>query len=171
MGDSVDCIPAELVQLHEVHQRRIARRRESLGSYASKSTNILEPLIKRHREAVHQYEDHFDDGLLKYHRDPNQMAIGERDPLEVKRARALKRTVEDAEQAVRQKEQELNEKLKLTEEYRMLSIAQREFDEWQSQVCTFLSCCVADLNWKERRIRRDTRLMELPEGLLVLPSN
>src|SRR5579862_972813 len=87
---TTESIPSELVNLKSIYERRFTRRKDVLDEKQREMLKSLEPLIAAHRKAVHECEDHFDEGVLKYSRDPNKMAIDERDPAEVKLARRLK---------------------------------------------------------------------------------
>ena len=92
-ADPFEAIPSELVNLNEIHLRRLARRKGALDRAGKKTERRLEPLMRAHREAVRAFEDHYDDAFLKYSRDPSKMAMDDRDPQEMKKARLLKRSV------------------------------------------------------------------------------
>ena len=122
-------------------------------------------------QAVHEYEDHFDDGLLKYGRDPNKMAMDEREPSEVKVARKLKRAIEDSEAAVRNKESELSNQFKGLAEFKTFKAAQEEFEDWLSKVCIHFHCCPEDLDWQNRVVKRKGTESSVPAELLSVPNN
>ena len=111
-AELLDLIPSELLNIKGIHEKRFNRRKEALDDKQKEIVKSLEPYVAAHRKAVHQYEDHFDDGTLKYGRDPSKMPFEERDPSEIKIARKLKRAVEDAELVARNKERDLLAELK-----------------------------------------------------------
>ena len=167
----VEQIPSELVNLKEIHERRYLRRKDAFDQAGKDALKALDQLMAEHKKAVRAYEDHYDDGLLKYGREPNKMPLDDRDAHEVKKARALKRAIEDAEAAVRREEAKVNETLRKVPEFEALKTAQVEFEDWLAKVCAHLKCCAADLDWKERRIQRAASTqVGVPRELLVLPQ-
>jgi len=168
--NGADAIPSELVNLQEIHARRIQRRKEALEERNKESGKVLEPLVAEYNKAVRAYEDHFDEGLLKYGHDPNKMPMDEREPQEVKLARKLKRAIEDAEAKVRKKEAEVLATVRGTAEFTAFQDAQRQFEDWLSKVCVFLKCCAADLDWPKRQITRHGIKASIPAELLVVPQ-
>lgn len=163
-------IPSELVNLKEVYQRRILRRKEVTDKMDQDLVTSLQALVDEHKRAVRAFEDHFDDAFVKYGRDPKGMPLDDRDPLEAKRARALARAVEDAESQVRRKESDLVRQLQETTEYASFKEAQEQFEDWLAEVCRHLKCCPADLKWEERRISRQGKPAELPQEILAVPQ-
>lgn len=169
MSEHDEQIPSELVNLKEVYQRRLLRRKEVTDKMNQDLIASLQPLADEHKRAVRAFEDHFDDALVKYGRDPKAMPLDDRDPLEAKRARALARAVEDAESQVRRKEHDLVRKLQEMPEYAAFKKAQEEFEDWLAKVCLHLKCCPADLSWEERRISRQGKPAEVPQEILAVP--
>lgn len=166
-----DSIPSELINLKLIYERRVLRRKEAFEECQRDLAKSLDSLIGAHRKAVHIYEDYFDDGLLKYGRDPNKMAIDERNPTEVREARRLKRVVEEAELAVRKQEGLLTAELKARPEYKSFRLAEVEFEDWLAQICSHFRCAIADLDWAAGVIKRKSIDRSLPSSLLVLPSD
>lgn len=172
MGEHEEPIPSELVNLKEVYERRYLRRKEVVDKMNQEAMDSLTPLIDDHKKAVRAYEDHFDDGLLKYGRDPNKMPFDDRDPAEVKIARTLKRAVEDAESAVRRKEQDLSNSLKESSEFKTLKKAREDFEDWLAGVCAHLKCCASDLDWQARVVKQSAaEKTEIPAALLAIPQD
>lgn len=165
-----ETIPSKIANLQGIYERRYVRRKEAFDELSSEAAEDIDPLVTEHKKAVRAFEDHFDECLLKYGRDPNSMPLDDRDPHELKSARSLKRTMEDAQAAVRKKEAELNKNLKNTNAYTALRTAQIEYEDWLAKVCTHFQCCAADLDWNEREIKRPQEVcQEVPAELLAVP--
>lgn len=163
-----DFIPSEIVNAYQVYLRRIQRRTEAFENLRTERAKPVEELLAKHRSALRRYEDQFDESLLKYRRDPNKMPIEERDPLEVKETRTLKRAVEDAERSAQEASRQLMGDLRGTSEFIEFRKATEEFEDWMGRVCTFMRCSANELDWKTFQIKRRSCLKAaIPTDLLV----